>query len=49
MSHQKSGRKDQLISGSEWITCGIHFIEQDTREESAPAEALPGIRNRFLF
>ncbi len=49
MTHQESRRKDKLIARSQRIAFGVHFIEENAREQAAPSKALPLIRNSFLI
>ena len=49
VSHEQARRKDQLILRSKRIALRIHFIEQDARQQAAPAKALPGFGDGFLY
>ena len=42
VSDQQTRRKDEFVAGAKRITVRVHFIEQDARQKSAPAEAFPG-------
>ncbi len=41
VADEQAGREDEFVARAERVTRRVHFIYQDARDQSAPAEALP--------